>query len=291
MVSSPKLGRIYAVTIEPPEQRHLTDRPAGEAILERIVPGARATRYKREWIVGRTEFDNRVLTGRIGFNGEGATAEVWDDEAKDFYDEPTMRGLTTTFAINVDRLEGFVQGRGQVITVGAVMGAIEALLNQGTKDKAQMWHLRSPQRERVTFAQWLETVTKVTKVKIRVAEPNPRWQDAKSIQDVFEQTESQVVSFELNSDNGVNMQAPFLVDSQNHIDRDYGEGRYSGVRQDPDGEHTSTFDTRGGLEELSDELPTQDNGEVQQGDLRARLVQSLSEAETQSDDGPESRTQ
>src|SRR5437588_7964014 len=113
MAAKTGVGRVYSVRFVPPLQIGLFTN-LSDLLVERLSPGNRVTRYGREWIIGRTQTEDRVLSGRLGFVAEGAVTEVRDEKAKDFRDETTERGATTTFAISLDRFTAFIQERSDI---------------------------------------------------------------------------------------------------------------------------------------------------------------------------------
>ena len=141
-----KRGRVYVLDIIPPQQKNLFDfAPPSESIPTHVARGARVTRYRREWIIGPTEVEDDVLTGRIGFVGEGPVAELWDETKKDFVDEEIRTGLTTPFAIHLKRLVAVVQERRPAISVSAVAGALQDILSQGAKEPDLRWQVTGRQ--------------------------------------------------------------------------------------------------------------------------------------------------
>ncbi|WP_261876008.1 hypothetical protein [Mycobacterium marinum] len=278
-----RVGRVYPVRFVPPPQMSLfVNVTVAEILVERLSPGNRVPRYGREWIIGRTQIEDRVLSGRLGFVAEGAVTEVWDEGKKDFRDETTQRGVTTTFAVNLDQLTAFIQERSD-IHINSAIAALEEILNEGRKQKDLRWSIES-RKGTQSLQRWLETVQKVTAVRLKVRRPNPKWQDAKNLQELMERAEAEIASIELENENGIDVNSDFIAQTQNHIDRGYGDGRYEGIRTDEDGDHRTTFSTRVGAEELHDEAPTTESGEVDEGVLRSRLVEETQSEETGDDD-------
>jgi hypothetical protein len=276
---SPRFGRIYGVRFVPPTDSDLFAESGADQVLKRLERGSRISRYRRTWLIGRTEFADRVLTGRIGYIGEDTVTEVWDDELRDFRDEPSANGLTTVFGVNVDTLQGLVQERKPAIGVESVNGALEDLMSAGHKPRPERWTIESVQGVK-DLALWLRTVTRVTSVKLTVKAPNPHYENEPDLEDLMNAFEADVVRMEIESDTGVNTGAGFLADTQRHIDRGYGEARYAGVRVDGSGEHRTSFNTSVGIEELNDEVPVGDNGEVDPTELRNRLRVTVEELQT-----------
>ncbi|WP_077077579.1 hypothetical protein [Mycobacterium numidiamassiliense] len=274
-------GRVYGVRFIPPAQMGLFGSPT-EALIARLSPGNRVTRRGRDWIIGRTQTDGGVLSGRLGFVADGAVTEVWDEGAKDFRDETTQRGVTTTFAVNIDRLTAFIQERTH-IPINSAITALEEILNEGRTQKDLRWSIES-RKGTQSLQRWLETVDKVTAVRLTVRKPNPRWQDARNLQKIMENAEAEIANIELENQNGIDINSDFISETQSHIDRGYGDGRYEGVRTDDDGTHKTSFSTRVGTEELHDEAPTTESGEVDESVLRSRLADETQSEET-GDDG------
>ncbi|QIZ98635.1 hypothetical protein [Leifsonia sp. PS1209] len=269
-------GRVFTLRFIPPAQQTLLDSPE-EHILKAVAPGRRANRYGREWIVGQTvlEVDGssapRVLTGRIGFQGESGTAEIWDDELQDFVPTAIPSGLTAPFAIDLVTLSAAMQPRGSVIKINSLIGAFEALLNAD----GERWRLEGLKRP-MSLAEWKETVSKVVSVKFTIREPNPHYHGARDLEEIMNDFESEVIQLEArNEKKGINTQADFLLETEAHIGRGYGEGEYHGVRGEGSDAHETVYSTRVGAEEESEEVPVDpDTGEVPSDELRGVLAKA-----------------
>jgi hypothetical protein len=266
-------GKVFSLRIVPPGSDSLF--PAGGEdfynpsvhIRTAIKPGNRASRYGREWIVGQTEELDGILAGRIGFQGEPGTAEIWDDDTKDFLHTAVPNGLTAPFAIDLKTLVAVMQPRGSLIKVNSLISAFEALLNQASG----RWRLE-PVRERMSLSEWKASVERVTAVKFLIREPNPHYHDAKNLQELMEQMESEVIELEAKSPAGLNLAAPFIVETEGHLDRGYGEGEYRGETSEGS---TSYYATRVGAEEQADLMDVdQVSGEVPPDSLRGLLADS-----------------
>lgn len=68
-------GKVYRVILVPPDAGTLFPSQE-EYVAEALSPGKNVERYGREWIIGRTEIDGDILTGRVGFRGAEGMAEV-----------------------------------------------------------------------------------------------------------------------------------------------------------------------------------------------------------------------
>ena len=100
----------------------------------------------------------------------------------------------------------------------------------------------------------------------------------------MDRAEAEIATIELENENGLDVRSDFITQTQNHIDRGYGVGRYEGIRTDEHGDHRTTFSTRVGTEELHDVAPTTQSGEADEGVLRSRLVEEAQSEETGTDD-------
>ncbi|MGW6035206.1 hypothetical protein ACWFOS_16255 [Gordonia terrae] len=272
MASENNQGRVFAVRFVQPESGDLFETPTDQ-LRTRLKPGASSESYGREWRIGRVQIRDDVLTGRLGFSGEGGVEEIWDDEAKDFRDQISYRGVTTVFAVHLEQLTGLVQDRAPAIKVDSALRALRLILNDGLKEKSLHWKVEA-YRRKPTLSEWRRSVTRVTKVRFSLSEPNPSWQGAQDLEDLFAQTGSHSATAIFENAAGLDVDAEFITQSQNHVDRGYGDGRYTGVIEGPDGEETvSRYNSAIGIEEQNDELAADPNGEVSGEVMRAHLLE------------------
>lgn len=265
-------GRVFAVKFVQPESGNLFETPKDQ-LRTRLIPGASVESYGREWRIGRVHIRDDVLTARLGFSGEGGVEEIWDDEAKDFRDQITYRGVTTVFAVHLEQFTGLIQDRSPSIKVDGGLRAVKKILNDGITDKSAQWNVEA-YRRKATLSEWRRTVTRVTKVRFSLAEPNPTWQGAKDLEDMFSATSSNSASVVFENALGLNADADFIQQSQHHVDRGYGDGQYTGVIEGQDGEETvSRYNSAVGIEEQNDELAANPNGEVNLDVMRSHLLE------------------
>lgn len=263
-------ARVFQLRILPPADKGLLRFDTevfdewGPRIREVIRPSARTTRYGREWIIGQVEEANGIITGRIGFQGEPGTAEVWDEERSDFIETAIPSGMTAPFAIDTRNLTAAIQARNPHIKVNGLVGAFEALLTGAGK----RWRLEAL-RETMSLAEWKRSVHHVTYVRFTIREPNPHYHDARNLEELMSQLSSEVIQLEAQSDNGLDINSPFIVETESHIERGYGDGEYRGLSDAGE----SLYSTKVGAEEQS-ELREVDpsTGEVSQEDLRGVLL-------------------
>lgn len=273
-MQSPARARVYRLRIVPPAQRSFSTRTDAELIVDTFQAGRRVRRYSREWLVGHTDVLDGTLVGKIGFQSEGETfVEVWDEALNDFATYAVTQGFTMPFAVDLDSLLLLVQPRAQV-KLNGVIGAMEAMLDQRTQERG--WRIIST-GPRITRQAWLDSVERVTEVRLVVRQPNPHWQDADDLQAVMETAAADVARLVLAASGGIDLDAPFLQQTLGHVDRNYGEGTLTGVRSDG---RVSTFSTRLEAEELPEQLPVQDTGEV----ARETLKQALGASQTPAED-------
>lgn len=254
-------GKVHLLYFQPPEQNHLFE-TWPEWIANRIKPGASVTRYGREWVIGQTEFDNDIVTGRIGYRGSEGVAEIWDDDAQDFKPIAVPQGQAVPFAINLQTMRLAIQSR-PMLKLNGLIGAIEAILSE---DEFK-WRIRSP-REHMTFSDWRASVERVTKVRLRVIKPNPHYRDTPNLEALLEQAEAEVATLEIEAVGGIDTDSTFIVESQEHIDAGYGEGVYRGVVSEG---HESVYNTKLETEENYEEYDVTFEGEVPHDSLRSAL--------------------
>lgn len=265
-------GRVFAVKFVPPIAGELFEAPADQ-LRNRLTPAASAESYNRLWRIGKVQLIDDVITGRVGFSAESGIEEVWDDEAKDFRDQVAHRGTTTVFAVGLGNFTGLVQDRGSALRIDSAVRALQKILNDGIKSKDLHWRVE-PYRRKVALSEWKRSVSRVTQVRFSLTEPNPRWQDSQSIEDLFNATGSHSAQAIFANDAGLNVEADFIQQSQNHVERGYGDGRYTGVIEMADGtEIVSTYNSAVGDEKQSEALAANPNGEVDLAVLRQHLLE------------------
>lgn len=280
---APRLGRVFLVELVPPRQESLFGGPA-QHVEEVLWGGNRTVRYGRTWIVGPVERSGSVLSGRIGFLGATSVAELWDEERGDFVEHAVPQGLTAPFAVDLSNLRAALQVRPPLIRINSLIGALEALLS----DEGARWKIRGVARQ-TSLPEWLQSVDKVTAVRMTARIPNPHWSGAKDLQALMESAEAEVVALELRSEEGLELDSPFLAQTQHHIERGYGEARYTGVVDDVSGARETVYSTKFGSEEVSAELAADPGtGEVPLPVMREHLASADNPADTRAkagDDG------
>lgn len=260
-----KSGKVFVLVLTPPAQPPLV--PLDEYIVDRLSPGRSVTRYSREWIIGKTQRDGDVLSGRIGFRGAEEVAEVYDDRVKDFREVAVPAGLAVQFAVDLAQLRLAVQPRGSAIKLNGLIGAFRALLSEGE----HTWRVSSPGKK-TTYQEWLQTVDKVLEVKLSVRKPNPHYRDTPDLEALLEQAEAEAAKVTLRSDQGLDMASPFVNQTMVHIAAGYGEATMRGSRQEVSGQSETIYNTVLGSEEQGAEVPVGEHGEVSRENLVAVLA-------------------
>lgn len=196
-------------------------------------------------------------------------AEIWDDSLRDFREVAVPAGLAAPFAIDTERLLLAVQPRAG-IKLNGVIGAFRALLAAG----GDAWRIYVPGRE-TTFEAWRATVSRVIEVKLRVRKPNPHYRDTPSVEALLEQAEADLAKVELRAEMGlgIDTNAPFIRESLVHIEANYGEGVFTGVRDTSSGPRESVYNTALGSEQSALEVRVSEQGEADQKELRKALRQ------------------
>src|ERR1044071_421725 len=147
-------GKVARARIIPPAQGSLFQASTpGAELIRLLVPGASTERYQRVWHVGRTEVEENYLYGRLGFESTG-TADLWNDESKDFEEASTPAGVASPFAINLSNLGLAFQTRGQDIRVTSFIGAMRGILRDAS---GQDWVIETA-RTHMSFNQWRASV-------------------------------------------------------------------------------------------------------------------------------------
>jgi hypothetical protein len=231
------------------------------------VPGNRTTRYNRTWIVGQTDLENRVLSGRIGFQGSGTT-EWFDEASNDFIDISIPAGTTAPFAINLETLEAVMQAGSGQIKIRGLIGAFEALL----ADAGFKWRIVGFSKT-VSLAEWKTSVEKVISIRFTIKKPNPHYGARDSLKALMEELETEAIKLEaFNEHEGVNLDSEFVLQTEEHIELGYGDAEYRGIKRDGGDVHESVYSTSYGVEEDSEEVPVDPGtGEVPTATLRTMI--------------------
>lgn len=256
-MSEPKVGKVYRAKIIPPREPHLFSDSDGQRVANALSPGSRAESYGREWIVGKTSFRNGVLTGRIGFEKTEGTAEIWDEEKLDFKEVAIPQGLTAPFAVNLESLQLSFQPRGAIKANGLMRAVRELLSLEGEK-----WEVESLRRK-VSFEEWKDSVQLITRAKFDVKKPNPHYMNTPDLEAVLEQAEAEYAKLEIASKDGLDLEADFLQQTLDHVDRGYGAAEFRGIRSIAGGNTVeTTYSTEVGSEDEAVEAIVGVEGEV-----------------------------
>lgn len=261
-----KSGKVFVLTLTPPDQQPLAPATA-EYIVDRLSPGSSVTRYGREWIIGKTDLEGNLLSGRIGFRGEEGLAEIYDEALKDFREVAVPAGLAVQFVVDLARLRLAVQPRGSAIKLNGLIGAFKALLS----GDGHPWRVTTPGKK-TTYREWLQTVDKVVEVKMSVRRPNPHYRDTPDLEALLEQSDAEAAKVNLRSDQGLDMASPFVNQTMEHIEAGYGEATMRGSRLEVSGSSETIYNTALGSEEQGTEAPVGEHGEVSHENLAAVLA-------------------
>ena len=259
---SSKTVKVYRVKIVPPIEPFLSGNSLGQRVENALSQGSGVERYGRVWRVGKVEKDGNVLIGKLGFVNRPKTSEVWDEDELDFQEFQFKDGSSATFAVNLENLSLAVQPTTNV-TITSALGAIRALLSL----EGEKWAV-SPLKRSVDFEAWKTTVDKIIRAKYKLRKPNPHYGEAKSLEEIMESAEAEVVTLEMSSDDGLDLESPFLRETQLHTDRGYGEADFTGTRRgDGDTSVETKYSSLAGAEEEAIEIAVHDDGEVSSMDI------------------------
>lgn len=272
-------GRVYRLRIVPDAQQSLLE-TTKQQILTRFATGNRVTTYQRTWIVGPTDLEDGVLSGRIGYQGEDGTAEIWDDAAQDFVETAVPQGLTAPFAIDLDTLSVAVQPRGGLIKVQSLVNAFERLLSVDP-EKWKLVGFHTP----TSLEDWKASVDRVVSVKFVVKVPNPNYHGADNVEELIELFAAQNVSLEAQNPKGVDLSSPFVAETEQHIARGYGEAEYRG-KSKTDGRETVYSTAVGSEEQYEESAVDPSTGEVPTDNLRQILAAEGDNGQDDRQDGP-----
>jgi hypothetical protein len=190
-----------------------------------LEPGASTERYQRIWHVGRTEIEDDILFGRLGFESSGH-ADLWDEEDKDFREARTPAGVAAPFAVQLSDFRLVFQTRGQDIRVTSFIGAIRGILRDAT---GQDWRVEALRRE-MSFAQWRETVERVVQMRFSIEPPNPNYEGRPDVKRIIEDARVSAAEIVLRSEEGIDTDADIVAQLLNHVDLGYGSDVAVGER-------------------------------------------------------------
>jgi hypothetical protein len=263
-------GKIARAQIIPPSQPSLFAEPTpGSELLRILVPGASTERYSRIWHVGRTEVEDSVFFGRLGFEGSGI-ADLWNEDERDFEEARTPAGVAAPFAIELSNLKLVFQTRGRDIRVTSFTGAMQGILRDVS---GQDWRIETAQTE-MSFRQWRATVERVTQMRFHLEPPNPNYQGRPTLQRLIEGAFLSAADITLHSDAGINTDADIVTELLDHVSRDYGRDVAVGERTVEGEVIESVYSSElKGETEVTVVPANPETGEVERDTLRRELTE------------------
>jgi hypothetical protein len=218
-----KIGRAQIIE---PGQLSLFGNSA-QVLAQVLEPGASVTRHTRLWRLGQTSSDSDYLVSRIGFEGQRNTF-VWKEESKDFVEAPAPNGLFVPFAINLHTLSVVFQVRPPDIRVQSFAGALQGILRQATDND---WRVEA-QIHRTSFQAWRATVDRVIRFNFHVEQPNPNWEGRPDLENIMERLgDLDAADFGFVAENGIVTDDELVVEIVDHVQRGYGHGSATGLRE------------------------------------------------------------
>ena len=190
--------------------------------LERsLVPGTAVRRYDRLWRMGKWERGGRWITGRMGFEFE-QDQEMWDEKERDFVERAVRFAQTVPFAVDTERMRVAFQLRARTVRPGTFRGNFQALLNEASP--FMEWRVVLEGVAQPEWDRWLESVSRLVKLKIHMERPNPRYR-GRQVKDVFEASKAAAVDLMLEApeDGSLDPNAPGFVRQAIEHAEVYGE--------------------------------------------------------------------
>lgn len=219
-------GKVARAQIIPPAQESLFEEHSPrEELIRALAPGASTERYQRVWHVGRTEVEDDILFGRLGFESSGH-ADLWNEDDKDFQEARTPAGVAAPFAVQLSDFRLVFQTRGQDIRVTSFIGAIRGILRDGT---GQDWRVEAIRRE-MSFPEWRRTVDRVIQMRFSVEPPNPNYEGRPDVERLIEGARLNAAEIVLRSQEGIDTDADIVVQLLDHVNLGYGSDVAVGER-------------------------------------------------------------
>jgi hypothetical protein len=220
------------------------------------------------WHIGRVEVEDGFLYGLLGFEGSG-TAELWNEDTKDFQEAATPVGVASPFAIDLSNLGLAFQTRSQDIQVTSFIGAMQKILREATGEE---WSIEAV-RATMSFSQWRATVRVVYQMRFRVEPPNPNYEGRPDLKRLIEDANLNVANIDLHSDSGIVTDADIVRQLLEHGDLGYGPYVAVGNRvvndQDVETVYSSALH---GETEIAVRPANPETGEVERETLKRELT-------------------
>lgn len=210
------------------------------ALREALVTGAYATRFRREWRMGRMTSQGQVIVGRIGY-GTDDTVDIWDEERQDFRQAAVPLGQTSPFALNVSTGRIVFQRR-TTISAGSFTGAFALLLNISSSYLG--WGVDVDETPE-SFAEFVDSVDSVQRLTITMRPQNPNYRGRRTVQHLIEGAQTAMAQLTLTGES-INTADDVVAQAIDHA-LEYGKVTAMALRRRSRVPWTS--DKRGALEE------------------------------------------
>lgn len=190
------------------------------ALEQSLVTGAHIDRHRRTWTMGQTRRIGSSVIGRLGAESGRGRADLWDEKAKDFRTRPVPEGVTTPFAINLNRMRMAFQLR-YGLERSAVAGALTVLLNDNTPYPG--W-LATAVVDPITWEDFLAEVDTLERVSVRIDRPNPHYGNRKRVESLIEASNAEVVRIAVEAQPGesIDLSQDLLAQALAHVEAGYG---------------------------------------------------------------------
>ncbi len=212
----------------------------------------------------------------MGFVKEGELSTVdWDKEAQDFVRGAASRGIIVPLIVNEDhRLVSFQLVPGEV-RPNTVTSNLQALLNdKGT----HLWSVR-PISIRTTLEAWLESVDRLSALKVRLVHPNPRWTGRKNVKSLMTglNAEQMQIMAKADENDSIDVDSDWFKQAIDHVRQGYGGATLVGPDRNTGEESrfVETPDVGGTVRVIDRVIASDDTREVSIEDLTNKQAQLI----------------
>lgn len=194
-----------------------------DALDDALTPGKSVLRYNRLWRLPQHSIESGWISGRIGFEYPNSSVGVWDDQQKDY--RSIRPAQVTRYMIDVASHRVAFELKSSTIKPWTFQGNFQALLNE---ESIYQWRVELEDLTQPTWDEWVESVSRVTDLRVRMERPNPRY-PGKEIEHLFEDAKLSAATLAVQGDDVELTESELLVEAIRHAHRGYGRITAKGV--------------------------------------------------------------
>lgn len=205
-----------------------------DALLKALNPAVSVERYSRQWRLSQPTAEDEWVTGRLGFLEPTVTPGItYSEDAQDFIEleEEHAGGTFSNFAIHIPSQYIIFELKPQPneIRPNSFVGALKAILQQDQFARLTAELIFDSAK----LNEWLESVDKVSSIKISLRRPNPDYTGRpESIKRILEETNASKVRIEAESEeDGLDVQNSELHEYADYAEEGYGSISATGDRE------------------------------------------------------------